>query len=354
METAFWKNKKVLITGHTGFKGSWLAFWLHSMGAKVIGFSLPAATHPNLFELVQLKEIVTSYEGDIRNFDALHAIITKEKPEIIFHLAAQSLVRYSYANPIETYSTNIMGTINLLEALRQVNCARVAIIVTSDKCYENVERNAGYKENEPMGGHDPYSSSKGCAEIVTTAYRRSYFESDNAQPLFVASVRAGNVIGGGDWALDRLIPDFFRALLARQPLRIRNPHAIRPWQHVLEPLSGYLLLAERLWHEGNVFTGGWNFGCKDNDAKPVEWIADYLTKQWGDGASWELDAAHVKLHEAHYLKLDISKALSKLQWQPRWSIETALLSTIEWYKAYYNKADIRNMMYSQISAYQGS
>lgn len=354
MDKAFWQHKKVLVTGHTGFKGSWLAFWLHSMGAKVIGFSLPPATKPNLFELAQLEKDITSYEGDIRDFDALHAVIAKEKPEIVFHLAAQALVRYSYANPIETYSTNIMGTINLLEALRQVKCARVAIIVTSDKCYENVERELGYKEHEPMGGYDPYSSSKGCAELVTAAYRHSYFNAQDEHPLYVASVRAGNVIGGGDWSQDRLIPDFFRAMMAGHPLKIRNPHAIRPWQHVLEPLSGYMLLAERLWQDGKTYTGGWNFGCLDNDAKPVEWIAEYLTQQWGDGAKWELDANHEKLHEARYLKLDINKAQSELQWQPRWSIETALLSTVAWYKAYYDKADIRLMMGKQISGYLAS
>ena len=354
MDKAFWRNKKVLVTGHTGFKGSWLVFWLHSMGARVIGFSLPPVTKPNLFELLQLEKNITSYKGDIRDFDALHAVFVKEKPDIVFHLAAQSLVRYSYTNPIETYSTNIMGTINFLEVLRQVNCARVAIIVTSDKCYENIERDSGYKEQEPMGGHDPYSSSKGCSELVTAAYRHSYFNTQDERSVFVASVRAGNVIGGGDWSEDRLIPDFFRAMSAGHPLKIRNPDAIRPWQHVLEPLSGYGLLAERIWQKGNAYTGGWNFGCRDNDAKPVRWIAEYLTVHWGNDAKWEIDSNYEKLHESRYLKLDINKAQSELQWRPRWSIERTLRFTAEWYKAYYDKADIRNTMNKQISAYLAS
>ncbi len=352
MDNTFWQNKKVLVTGHTGFKGGWLALWLHSMGAKVVGYALPPNTDPNLFELTRLKEDVISYEGDVRDFNALHAVIKQEKPELVFHLAAQPLVRYSYSNPIDTYSTNVMGTVNLLEALRQVKCARVAIIVTSDKCYENREWEWGYRESEPMGGHDPYSSSKGCAELVTDAYRHSYFTTQTDPSLFIASVRAGNVIGGGDWATDRLVPDFFRAMMMGEPLKIRNPHAIRPWQHVLEPLSGYLLLAERLWQKGNDFIGGWNFGCLDQDAKPVEWIADYLTKLWGNGAHWQLEVDHEKLHEARYLKLDISKARLKLQWKPRWSIEEALALTVSWYKAYCERTDLRDVMYKQIISYQ--
>lgn len=348
MDAAFWKNKKVLITGHTGFKGSWLALWLQSLGAQVIGYSLPASTSPNLFELASLEKNMKSHIGDVRDFNTLHQLIKNEKPEIVFHLAAQALVRRSYVNPIETYSTNVMGTVNLLEALRQVGSARAAVIVTSDKCYENREWSWGYREIEPMGGHDPYSSSKACAEIVTAAYRHSYFEN---QPLNIASARAGNVIGGGDWAEDRLIPDFMRAIMTGDSLNVRNPQAIRPWQHVLEPLAGYLMLAERLWVEGNAFSGGWNFGPDDQDAKPVEWIANALTRLWGQGSNWKLDLQNNHPHEANYLKLDISKARSKLKWSPKWSLETALSLTVAWYKAYHEKNDIRDIMLKQIADY---
>jgi len=354
MDEAFWQNKKVLLTGHTGFKGSWLALWLQSVGANVIGYSLPPATSPNLFELVGHQHDIRSHIGDIRDFDTLHNIINTEKPEIVFHLAAQALVRHSYINPIETYSTNVMGTVNLLEALRQVGCACVVVNVTSDKCYDNREWMWGYRETEPMGGHDPYSSSKACAELVTASYRHLFAAQQNQHHLFLASARAGNVIGGGDWATDRLIPDFLRGIMASKPLKIRNPHAIRPWQHVLEPLSGYLTLAEHLWTEGEAFAGPWNFGPDDQDAKTVAWVANYLTRIWGEGSSWELDKQENILHEAHYLKLDISKARLKLKWKPRWSLEAALHSTVAWYKGYRENLGVREIMLEQIAEYQAT
>jgi CDP-glucose 4,6-dehydratase len=338
MDASFWKNKTVLLTGHTGFKGSWLALWLQTLGAKVVGYALPAATNPDLFSLTSLSANMTSHMGDIRDFTALHKVIAQEQPDIVFHLAAQALVRHSYINPVETYATNVMGTVNLLEALRETSCARVVVVVTSDKCYENREQLSGYQETEPMGGRDPYSSSKGCAELVTAAYRHSYFTQQAQRPLYLASARAGNVIGGGDWAADRLIPDFMRAIMQRDSLKVRNPDSIRPWQHVLEPLSGYLMLAERLWLEGDEFADGWNFGPEEQDAKPVSWIADTLTRLWGEGASWELDKRDDQPHEARYLKLDISKARLQLQWQPRWSLETAL----------------QKVMLDQIADYQAS
>lgn len=344
----FWKNKKVLITGHTGFKGSWLTLWLKTLSANVIGYSLPAPTNPSLFVDLNLENEITSHTADILNYDKLKEVINEEQPEIIFHLAAQSLVRYSYENPIKTYSTNIMGTVNLLETIRQSSTVKAAVIVTSDKCYENKEWLWSYRENEPMGGHDPYSSSKGCAELVTASYINSYFKNHKTA---IATARAGNVIGGGDWALDRLIPDFIRSIYSNKPVLIRNPQAVRPWQHVLEPLSGYMKLAQALYECGKDYVGGWNFGPKEEDARNVAWIVNHLVKKWDDGASWQQDQqAHP--HEAHYLKLDTSKAKTKLDWQPQWSIETTLNLIVDWYKAYQNRLDIRSIILDQIAAYQ--
>ena len=353
VNASFWKNKQVLITGHTGFKGSWLSLWLHSMGANVIGYSLPPPTHPNLFETIQLANKITSISGDVRDFEHLHTVIANYKPEIIFHLAAQPLVRYSYSHPIETYATNVMGTVHLLEAVRRIGNIKVVINVTSDKCYQNREWIWGYRENEPMGGHDPYSSSKGCAELVTAAFQNAFFNATNfAQPgTALASVRAGNVIGGGDWAEDRLIPDMIRAFMAGQPVIIRNPQAIRPWQHVLEPLSGYLLLVQKLWENGSQYAEGWNFGPDENDAKPVVWIVTHLSKIWGENVSWQADIQTTHPHEAHYLKLDCSKAKSKLGWHPKWNLETALHTTVDWYKAYQQKQDMYPVMIDQIQTY---
>jgi len=354
VNTSFWKNKKVFITGHTGFKGSWLTFWLQNLGANITGYSLPPPTNPNLFEITQLDKIINTVTGDIRDFKQLHSAITECKPEIVIHMAAQALVRRSYINPIETYSTNVMGTVHLLEAIRQVGDVKVIINVTSDKCYENREWIWGYRENEPMGGYEPYSSSKGCAELVTSAFRNSFFNTKSLEKseVALASVRAGNVIGGGDWAEDRLIPDIIRAFMAGQPVIIRNPYAVRPWQHVLEPLSGYLLLAQKLWENGSQYAEGWNFGPNEEDVKSVSWIVKHLVKIWGKDTNWRQDTDTAHPHEAHYLKLDCSKAKAKLNWHPKWELETALDAVVEWYKVYQVQKDIRNIMLKQIQTYQ--
>lgn len=349
---SFWANRVVLLTGHTGFKGSWLSLWLQAMGARVIGYALAAPTHPSLFDAANVAEGMVSIESDIRDFAALSAVFEEYQPEIVIHLAAQSLVRYSYANPIETYSTNVMGTVHLLEAARLTSSVRAIVNITSDKCYENREWVWGYRENEPMGGYDPYSNSKGCAELVASAYRSSYFNPGNFTDhrVALASARAGNVIGGGDWAEDRLIPDIMRAITQGKPVNIRNPHAIRPWQHVLEPLSGYLLLAQKLYQEGAAYAEGWNFGPNDEDAKPVQWIVDSLTKSWGEDASWVLDQGDHP-HEAHYLKLDCSKAKARLDWRPKWRLEHALAAIIDWHRAYRDGQDMHELTLRQIRAY---
>jgi len=353
MNPVFWKDKRVLITGHTGFKGSWLSLWLQSMGAKVVGYALAPPTNPSLFEVARVGLGMTSLIGDIRDLARLQAVLTEHQPEIVIHMAAQSLVRYSYLEPVETYSTNVMGTVNLLEAVRHTKSVKAVVNVTSDKCYENREWAWGYRENEAMGGYDPYSNSKGCAELVTAAYRNSYFPPAKyaEHGVAIGSGRAGNVIGGGDWAEDRLIPDMMRAITSGQPVSIRNPNSIRPWQHVLEPLSGYLLLAQKLYEEGPAFAEGWNFGPNDDDAKPVEWILDYLTMTWGEGASWKLDGGNHP-HEAHYLKLDCSKAKSRLQWLPRWTLAKAIVQICVWHKMHLAGSDMRAMCLDQIKQYE--
>ena len=353
MSPAFWEGKKVLITGHTGFKGSWLSLWLQSLGANVIGYALAPPTNPSLFETAQVGNDMTSIIADIRDLNKLQAVFAEHQPEIIIHMAAQPLVRYSYVNPVETYSTNVMGSVHLLEAARHTQSVRAIVNVTTDKCYENHEWAWGYRENEPMGGFDPYSNSKGCAELVTAAYRNSYFNPDHYQKhgVALASARAGNVIGGGDWAEDRLIPDIMRAITKGEPVNIRNPHAIRPWQHVLEPLSGYLVLAQKLVEEGPAYAVGWNFGPNDEDAKPVQWIVEHLTESWGNDASWLVDeGAHP--HEAHYLKLDCSKVKSRLNWHPRWRLAGALEHIITWQKQYQQGADMKAVTLEQIKNYQ--
>ncbi len=354
MNPLFWRGRRVFLTGHTGFKGSWLALWLTKLGAQVTGYSLPPPSNPSLFEVAGVAEGIDSVIADIRDLERLCAAMRTAAPEVVIHMAAQSLVRYSYANPVETYATNVMGTVNLLEAVRQTGGVRAVVNITSDKCYENREWLWGYRENDPMGGHDPYSSSKGCAELVTAAYRNSFFHPDAyaSHGVAIASVRAGNVIGGGDWALDRLIPDMVRAFSDNRPVTIRSPNAIRPWQHVLEPLNGYLLLAEKMWESGPEFSEGWNFGPNDDDAKPVEWIINKMTGQWGDGATWKLDDREHP-HEAHYLKLDCSKAKSRLNWHPRWNIEQALEQIIAWHRAYLAGENMRKITLKQIEGYQG-
>lgn len=353
VDQTFWAGKVVLLTGHTGFKGSWLSLWLQSMGATVVGYALPPPTHPSLFVTANVAEGMTSINGDIRDYAALVAVFEQYQPEVVIHMAAQALVRYSYSNPIETYATNVMGTVHLLEAARQVGGVRAIVNVTSDKCYENREWAWGYRENEPMGGYDPYSNSKGCAELVASAYRNSFFNPNDfaKHGVALASARAGNVIGGGDWAEDRLIPDIMRAITAGKPVNIRNPHAIRPWQHVLEPLSGYLLLAQKLYEGGAAYAEGWNFGPNDQDAKPVQWIVEKLTHAWGEGASWVLDAGNHP-HEAHYLKLDCSKAKARLDWHPRWPLRQSLEKIVEWHKGYDKAQGMRELTLMQIAKYQ--
>lgn len=354
MDKKFWKDKKVLITGHTGFKGSWLSLWLQNMDARVIGYSLPPPTEPSMFKAANISAGMISMIGDVRDRDHLAAVISEFKPEIIIHLAAQSLVRYSYANPVETYATNVMGTVNLLEAARQSECAKIIVVVTSDKCYENKEWVWGYRENDPIGGRDPYSSSKGCAELVTAAYRDSFFPKEDYERhgIAVASVRAGNVIGGGDWSEDRLIPDIVRAFISDRPVIIRKPNSIRPWQYVLEPLHGYLCLIERLWEKGSEFGGGWNFGPDEGGVKPVSWIVERMTSLWGGNARWEPDKTDQHPHEANFLKLDCSKAQNKLSWKPRLDLTEAIAWTVEWYRNFYLDKDVRNYTEREISRYE--
>lgn len=355
MNSAFWQGKRVFLTGHTGFKGGWLSLWLQQLGAEVTGYALEAPTTPSLFEVAGVARGMVSIIGDVRDGEALKRAMAEARPEIVIHMAAQPLVRYSYVNPVETYATNVMGVVNLLEAVRATPGVRSVVNVTSDKCYENREWPWGYRENEAMGGYDPYSNSKGCAELVTAGYRSSFFNAEKyaEHGIALGSGRAGNVIGGGDWALDRLIPDMLRAIGAGQPVMIRNPHSIRPWQHVLEPLSGYLTLAEKLYTEGPVHAEGWNFGPHDIDAKPVEWIIERMTQEWGAGASWQLDGQNHP-HEATYLKLDCSKARGQLGWHPRWDIGQTIARIVEWHKACDQGADMREFTLAQITTYQNT
>lgn len=346
----FWAGKRVLVTGHTGFKGSWLTLWLKMLGARVSGYALAPPTDPSLWHQLGLEGEIESHLADVRDLPALVRVFAQVQPEVVFHLAAQSLVRPSYSDPVATYATNVMGTVHLLEAVRKTPGVRVVVNVTSDKCYENQEWTRGYREDDPMGGRDPYSSSKGCAELVTAAYRSSFFCGE-AEGAALASVRAGNVIGGGDWAADRLVPDFVRATQRGQKVRIRNPRATRPWQHVLEPLYGYLSLAELLWDEGHEFAGGWNFGPADEDAVPVENVVSTLASLWGEPAGWTADPGPHP-HEAHFLKLDSSKSRNQLQWRPRLDLQTALKWTIEWYKGATDEADARTLCLRQIESYE--
>lgn len=348
VNASFWKGKKVYLTGHTGFKGSWLSLWLQNMGALVKGYSLGVNTHPTLFSLANIAEEMDSEIGDIRNLEQLTESMVSFSPEILIHMAAQPLVRLSYQEPVDTYTTNVIGTVNVLEAARKCSNLKAIVSVTTDKCYENKEWEWGYRENEPMGGYDPYSSSKGCAELVTSAYRRSFFSSEDTASL--ASARAGNVIGGGDWAEDRLIPDILRAFEKSEPVVIRNPLSTRPWQHVLEPLSGYLVLAQELFINGDEFAEGWNFGPKDEDCKPVSWILDQMVNSWGNGASWNLDKNN-NPHEAGFLKLDCSKASNRLKWIPKWNLQLTLKSIVDWHQLYINGGDIKKQCLKEINNY---
>lgn len=348
VDVSFWKGKRVFLTGHTGFKGGWLSIWLHSMGSIVKGYALAPNTNPSLFETAKIGEILSHEIGDIRDLASLSKSMREFDPDVLIHMAAQPLVRLSYEEPVETYQTNVMGTVNVLESARSCPNLKAIVSVTTDKCYENREWVWGYREDEPMGGFDPYSSSKGCAELVTSAYRRSFFSTSSSPAL--ASARAGNVIGGGDWALDRLIPDAIRAFEKSEPVIIRNPLATRPWQHVLEPLSGYLVLAESLYTKGHEFAQAWNFGPEDKDCKSVEWILDHLVNIWGGEAAWELDK-NPQPHEARFLKLDCSKAKALLKWEPKWGIFEVLEKIKNWNAQFYASADMRAYCLNEIDSY---
>lgn len=342
----FWKGKKVFITGHTGFKGSWLSLWLQQLQAEVVGFALSPTLPINLFDEANVSDGMVDIRGDIRDYIQLSQAIHQHQPEFIFHLAAQPLVLYSYNHPIETYATNVLGTVHLLEAARHCDSVRVIVNVTTDKCYENKETGQSYKESDPMGGYDPYSSSKGCSELVTSAYRNSYFFSGK---VGLATARAGNVIGGGDWSSDRLIPDVISACKKNQSLSVRYPEAIRPWQHVLESLSGYLHLAQQLFHEPRKYAEAWNCGPHQTNDKTVSWIIDEISNLWG--APITLQTLADKEHEAKYLRLDCTKTNSKLGWQPKWDIQETLQATVDWYKAFYNSTDAKTITLAQINQY---
>jgi CDP-glucose 4,6-dehydratase len=346
----FWRGRRVLVTGHTGFKGAWLALWLQRLGARVTGFSLGMPTRPSLYELAGVGAGMDNIEGDVRDVRSLSAALTAARPEVIIHLAAQSLVRRSFYEPRTTYEVNVMGTVNLLDAVRRDGGARVVVNVTSDKCYENREWEWAYREHEPMGGHDPYSSSKGCAELVTDAFRRSFFGADDKTRI--ASARAGNVIGGGDWAQDRLVPDLMRAALSGHAVHLRSPESVRPWQHVLNPLSGYLTLAQALWSSAEL-ASAWNFGPADEDARSVRWIVDRMAALWPQPLPWADVSAHrADLHEARHLKLDSSRARSLLGWRPRWGLGEGLDATVAWYRALRDDEPMSAVTTSQIDAYE--
>lgn len=353
VDKAFWKDKRVFLTGHTGFKGSWLSVWLVSMGARVTGFSLAPNTKPSLFEILAVEsQIDTSIIGNINDLDALSKAMRASAAEIVIHMAAQPLVRYGYANPLETYATNILGTAHVLEVVRQMPCVRAVLVVTTDKCYENKEYGEQFQESDPLGGYDPYSSSKACAELITAAYRQSYFTAKQGGGCTaIATARAGNVIGGGDWSSDRLIPDAIRAFNRDEPVIIRNPQAIRPWQHVIEPLSGYLLLVENLFRHGNQFASAWNFGPQDSDTRSVSSVIHLMATRWHRPASWRLIDAE-QLHEAQLLRLDCGKAHDKLHWRPRWPLEVAIEKISAWHRSHDKHEDMLALSLAQIVQHQ--
>lgn len=350
----FWQDKSVFITGHTGFKGAWLALWLQSLGAKVTGYSLGPPSEINMYEVADVGRSMHSIHGDVRDANYLKKCLSQARPAIVFHLAAQSLVLQSYQDPVETYSTNVMGTVNLLEAIRQCDTVKSVVVVTSDKCYDNKEVDWAYRENDPMGGFDPYSSSKGCAELVVDSYRKSFFNANQYEVhgVAIATARAGNVIGGGDWAPDRLIPDVIEALTQQIPITLRNPTAIRPWQHVLEPLGAYIQLAEMLFNDGVSYAESWNIGPNPSDAKTTEWLVKRLVGYWKSGELLPISHEENNAHEAHYLKLDCTKAHSKLGWYPKWTIDIALQQLVDWYQAYQAQEDMYTFSLNQIAQYQ--
>ncbi|XXK28884.1 CDP-glucose 4,6-dehydratase [Arenicellales bacterium nBUS_45] len=343
----FWKDKRVLLTGHTGFKGSWLSLWLQSLGSDVHGFALPPSSNPSLFNIASVDSGMRSVFGDIRDLDAIRETMDSLQPDIVIHMAAQAIVRTSYDFPIETFSTNVMGTTNLLEAARLNDSVKAIVNVTTDKCYQNKEWLWGYRENDSLGGYDPYSSSKACSELVTDAYRRSFFRSKD---LNLASARAGNVIGGGDWAADRLIPDTLTAFEKNEPVVIRNPESFRPWQHVLEPLSGYMMLAERLFEQGEEFAEGWNFGPSDDDVRSVVWIVERMAEFWGGGVGWKVDNSNHP-HESKCLKLDITKAKIELGWHPTWRLDKSLEKIVDWHQSWLRRDNMRDKCLEQISEF---
>ena len=343
----FWKQKKVLLTGHTGFKGSWLSLWLQELGAEIVGYSNSIPTEPSLFKIANVEDGMQSVIADVRDLEKLKEEISNFEPEIIFHLAAQSLVQDSYNEPLETFSTNVMGTVNLFEVVKTCQSVKVVINVTSDKCYEEKELGRGFKETDPLGGYDPYSSSKGCSELVTSAYRSSFFNKNKSSEVVLASVRAGNVIGGGDWAKDRLIPDIMKGILENNSTKIRNPNFIRHWQHVLDPLNGYMMLAEKMWDEGEKFAESWNFGPIDDNAKPVSWILEKFNVFWSNGIKWELDNKEFN-HENNFLKLDSSKSNTKLGWISKIELEMAIKLIVEWYTSFKNGKNMREVSKEQI------
>lgn len=348
-----WNGRRVFLTGHTGFKGSWLAIWLNRLGAEVRGYALDPCTEPNMFTLASVGKVVEDFRGDIRDYGKLQTAMTEFAPEVVLHMAAQPLVRRSYADPVGTYATNVMGSVHVLEAVRKIPSVRAVVCVTTDKCYQNQGWIWPYRESDPLGGHDPYASSKACSEIVSAAYRSSFFSLDRLHEHHVAvgTARAGNVIGGGDWSEDRLIPDLVRGFCSGQPVLIRRPNAIRPWQHVLEPLHGYLMLAERLLGGDAQFASPYNFGPSDEDVWTVEHIANKLVQMWGDGASWTRDGVP-GMHEDHVLRLDASKARMELKWEPRLKIEPALEWTMDWYRAWKDRTNMAEFSGKQISAYE--
>lgn len=348
MNTDFWHGKRVFLTGHTGFKGSWLSLWLKNLGSEVTGYALLPPTTPNLYQVAEVAQGMTSIIADIRDLTALQKAMQTARPDIVIHMAAQPLVRQSYVKPIETYTTNVLGTVHVLESVRNTPSVKAVLVVTTDKCYDNKEvLSFAYQEHEPMGGHDPYSSSKACAELVTAAYRKSFLEQ---QGVAVATARAGNVIGGGDWAKDRLVPDILKAFEQNSTVQIRNPLATRPWQHVLEPLCGYLTLAEHLFTQGSAYAEAWNFGPHDEDARPVQWIVEQLAVSWGNSAKWHQDPGQ-QPHEATYLKLDISKAKARLGWHPIWNLQTALQNITHWHRAWLSQEEMKNFCLDQILQY---
>ena len=349
MDPEFWNGRTVFVTGHTGFKGGWLCLWLERLGARVVGYSLPPPTRPSLFEAADVGRGIDSIEGDVRDASRLAEALARARPEVVFHLAAQAIVRTGYDEPVETYATNVMGTCHLLEAVRRTPGVEAVVVVTSDKCYADTGRTA-HAEDDPMGGHDPYSSSKGCAELVTAAYRLSYLSAEGGDEATVpvASARAGNVIGGGDWGDHRLVPDVVRAVAAGQPVRLRSPRAVRPWQHVVNPLSGYLLLAEELCRRGGEVAEGWNFGPTEEDCREVAWLIGRVVDRWGDGASWRSEP-HPGFHETSFLMLDCAKARRRLGWRPPVDLRTAVDWLVDWYKLHAAGGDVRALTLEQIA-----